>query len=252
MKTVLLSYILLFSVILVQEKQFPESDAAMYKAYLGQDIANLKEQWKKIVASRESKAPSGGKDILYAAALARFGLLSATMRDQDEDLFDAYADDTEEMLESLHDENKKWGEPRALLSAVYGLKMGYSPIKGMFLGPKSQALMEQALKDAPDSPLVWKLYANSKFFTPETWGGDLSEAIKGYEKSIRLYETNSAQTKENWFYLDTLAFLGQAYLKKGQPAQAIAVYEKALKVEPEFTWVKFKLLPAAKKNLASN
>lgn len=249
MKTVLTSLLLLVTTIF-QEKQFPESDAATYKAYLNNQ--DSKEQWKKIVSERDGKGPAENKDVQYASALARFGLLSATMRDKDEELFDAYADDTEEMLKSIVEKNKKWGEPRALLSALYGLKMGYSAIKGMFLGPKSQSLMEQALKDAPESPLVWKLYGNSKYFTPEAWGGDVAEAIKAYEKAISLYEANSQHTKDNWFYLDTMAFLGQAHMKKGAPAQAVTVYEKALKLEPEYAWVKFRLLPAAKKSMAPN
>ena len=169
-----------------------------------------------------------------------------TMRDQDEELFDAYADQTEQNLEFILSENKNWAEPRALLSAVYGLRMGYSPWQGMFLGPKSQSLMDKAMKDGPESPLVWKLYANSRYFTPEMWGGDLKEAIKAYEKSIQLYERDPAKTKFNWYYLDTLAFLGQAYSKNGESSKAVTQYEKALQVEPEFYWIKNALLPKAK------
>ena len=112
--------------------------------------------------------------------------------------------------------------------------------------------MEQALKDSPSSPLVWKLYGNSKLFTPETWGGDIKEAIKAYEKSLRLFESVPEQIKNNWFYLDTMAFLGHAYMKDGNPAKAIIIYEKALAVESEFSWVKFGLLPKAKKSVAVN
>ena len=96
--------------------------------------------------------------------------------------------------------------------------------------------------------MVWKIYANSKLFTPEMWGGDLKEAIQAFEKSIALYEANPNDLPFNWFYLDTLAFQGQAYLKDGQRAKAISTYEKALKVEPEFAWVKNVLLPKAQKS----
>ena len=78
------------------------------------------------------------------------------------------------------------------------------------------------------------------------WGGDLDEAIAAYEKAIQLYESNPAALQFNWMYLDTMAFLGQALAKKGQSEKAIAIYEKALKAEPEFGWVKFVLLPKAK------
>jgi tetratricopeptide (TPR) repeat protein len=227
-----------------------ECNEKAYQAYLGaQDPQVVKELWKKVVSDEQTKMKSNPTDVKqqYALALSQFGLLSATMRDKDETLFEEYADKTEENLEAVIDADKKWSEPRALLSALYGLKMGYSPIKGMYLGPKSSNLIEKALKDSPTSPLVWKIYANSKFFTPETFGGDVKEAIRAYEKSIALYELTPSSIKNNWMYLDALAFLGQAYMKDGQSSKAVTVYEKALKTEPNFTWVKAALLPNAKK-----
>ena len=78
------------------------------------------------------------------------------------------------------------------------------------------------------------------------WGGDITEAIEAYEKSIQLYESRPEALKFNWMYLDALAFMGQAYLKNGDTGKAIATYEKALQAEPEFGWVKYALLPNAK------
>src|SRR5687768_14465854 len=104
--------------------QSGESNEASYKAYLGdQDVKVVKDLWKKVVADRQAEYEKDKKDqgLLYNLVLSQFGLLTATMRDQDEDLFDDYADDAENNLESLIDGNKKWGEPRALLSALYGL-----------------------------------------------------------------------------------------------------------------------------------
>ena len=255
MKHIILIFLCMLILRLPSMAQNSESNEASYKAYLGdQDIKVVKELWKKVVADQQAeynKAPND-QGRLYQLALAQFGLLSSTMRDKDEALFDEYADATEENLETLISKNKKWGEPRALLSALYGLRMGYSPWKGMYLGSKSQSLMDKALNDAPSSPLVWKLYANSKFFTPEMWGGDLKEAIKAYEKAVQLYESNPEKIKFNWFYIDTLAFLGQAYTKDSQTPLTLLTYEKALKAEPNFTWVKYSLLPKAKKNNTPN
>lgn len=254
MKQVILVILCHLVLLVTTMGQTGESNEPSYKAYLGdQDVKAVKDLWKKVVADRQVEYEKDKMDqnLLYSLVLSQFGLLTTTMRDQDEDLFDHYADETENNLESLIAGNKKWGEPRALLSALYGLRMGYSPWKGMYLGSKSQSMMDQALKQSPNSPLVWKLYANSKFFTPEMWGGDLKEAIKAYEKSIQLYEVDTEKTKFNWFYIDTMAFLGQAYVNDGQTAKGILVYEKALKAEPEFSWVKSILLPKAKKSSPS-
>ncbi|MEZ4944276.1 MAG: tetratricopeptide repeat protein [Cyclobacteriaceae bacterium] len=217
---------------------YAQRDPSSYHAYLN---SNQKEVWKKEV--KEKAAAAKDKQTQFALALSQYGLLSATMADQDEDMFDDYYDDTVDNLEAIIKANKSWGEPKALLSAVYGLKMGYSPMMGMFLGSKSGSLMKKAKEQSPQSALVIKLYANSKFFTPEMFGGDLDEAISSYKKCLQLYEAQPSQLENNWMYLDALVFAGQAHLKKGEKEKAKQLFEKALVIEPEFMWVKQVLLP---------
>ncbi|MEP2667398.1 MAG: tetratricopeptide repeat protein [Cyclobacteriaceae bacterium] len=233
--------LLLFTFFVSSLLGYAQGDPSSYHAYLN---SNQKEVWKKEVKEKTAAAKND-KQTQFDLALSQYGLLSATMANQDEDMFDEYYDDTVDNLEEIIKANKGWGEPKALLSAVYGLKMGYSPMMGMFLGPKSGSLMEKAKEQSPQSALVVKLYANSKFFTPEMFGGDLDEAISSYKKCLQLYEAQPSQLKNNWMYLDALAFAGQAYLKKGEKEKAKQLFEKALTIEPEFMWVKHVLLPKA-------
>ncbi len=216
-----------------------------YHAYL----SNSKTLWEKAVSLQQSiyNETSEDKDQLYELVLAQYGLLNSTMASKDEATFDEHVDKTVENVESLMDNHKGWSEPKAILSAIYGLKMAYSPWKGMFLGSKSSNLVDKAVKQDKNSALSWKIYGNSKLFTPEMWGGDSKEAVKALEKSIALFESDKAGLKSNWLYLDTMSFLGQAYVKTKQPHKAIQIYEKALSIEPDFNWVKFSLLPQAKK-----
>jgi len=243
MKT-LLTCLLLFLAITLSAQD--AVDELMYQAYLSQ--APAPEKWKSAIATRKSEtAGSTDTKVKFKLALAQFGLLSSTMRNQEEDLFDEYYDETEELLKEIISQDKSWGEPYALLSATYGLKMGYSPMQGIFLGSKSNGLIEKAKKLSPTSPLVWKVAANAKFFTPEMWGGDLEEAIQNYEACVKQYEADPASLKFNWMYIDALAFQGQAYAKNSETAKAVAAYEKALTIEPSFGWVQYSLLPKAQK-----
>lgn len=242
MKTLITCSLLLLS---IASSAQDAVDELMYQAYLSQ--APAPDKWKSAIAMRKTEsANTSDTKLKFRLALAQFGLLSSTMRNQDEDLFDEYYDETVELLEEIISKDKSWGEPYALLSATYGLKMGYSPMQGIFLGSKSNGLIEKAKKFSPSSPLVRKVAANAKFFTPEMWGGDLEEAIENYEACIKLYESAPASLKSNWMYLDALAFQGQAYVKNAENAKAIATYEKALAAEPTFGWVQFSLLPKAK------
>ncbi len=217
----------------------------LYEAYLTKNM----DLWQKgLEMSQEvyTKDPKDG--MLFDLVLAQYGLLNATIIDKEEDMFDKYEDQTIENIEKLMDKDKKWGEPRAVLSSIYGLKMAYSPWKGIFLGSKSSNLMDQATRQSKESALVWKLYANSKLYTPESFGGDKLEAARAYEKAIELYEAKPSSAESNWIYLDALAHLGITYMKLDKPQKAREILEKALEVEPKFNWVKYILLPQASKS----
>jgi tetratricopeptide (TPR) repeat protein len=220
------------------------TDETMYKAYLQQD----KVLWKKAVEERTKEAKQSPSDAnkQFKLAFAQFSLLSGTMATKDATLFDEYLDTEKELLKSLIDNPKTAAEAKALLSATYGLQMGYSPMKGITLGSKSSSLAEEAKTLAPTSAIAWRAYGGGKYYTPSAFGGNVKEAIAALEKSIQCFEKKPEQLKSNWIYIDTIALLGQAYLKNEEKAKAIVTYEKAIGVEPSFAYAKA-LLAKAKK-----
>ena len=173
-------------------------------------------------------------DQSFEAAIAYMGLLNNTMATQDEDTFDEYIDTTVDLLKSIIETNPDSGEPKAVLSSVYGLIMAYSPMKGMLYGSKSNSLMDAAIKSDPNSPLVQKLYAGSKLYTPKMFGGNSKEAVASYEKSVEIFE--KGETASNWLYLDALMGLSLAYQKVERVEDAKKTLNKALNIEPEFGW----------------
>lgn len=199
-----------------------------YAAYLKAS----KTLWEKSVKDAESEY--GEKS--FERAIALYGLLNNTMASEDEETFDQYKDETVDLLKELIESNEEWGEPRAVLSSVYGLVMAYSPMKGMYLGMKSSGLMEDAMKLQPESSLVQKLYAGSKLYTPEMWGGDPQKAVLAYQKSLSLFEDGSKVN--NWIYLDTMMGLALAYNKVEENEKAISTLEEAIAIEPQYYWAK--------------
>ena len=204
-----------------------------YQAYL----TNNKSLWKQLVSERQKAYDSNNsKENLYLLCLDQHGLLNATMVDQDEDTFDNYYEALKDNLEELIESHYQEANARALLSSVYGFEMGYSSWKGMFLGGKSSSQIEKALNMEASSPIVQQLYASSKFFTPEMFGGDKNLAVSHFEKSVALYE--QGETSNNWRYLDALAWLGQAYKKTGQTEKARETFERALATEPSYGYAR--------------
>lgn len=238
MKTLLLALLLLTTSIVYSQSIHD----LMYQAY----ITQKKEFWKKSVelATVEFKQKPTDVHAQLNVGVAHYGLLLSTMSTNDEDLFDDYVSATKDRLEEMIDRHATAAEGKGLLSAVLGLQIAYSPMKGMLLGGKSSNLAADAKEMAPRSPLAWRFYGINKLYTPSSFGGDIQEAVLALEKSIALFE--STAISKNWLYLDTLALLGQAYAKAGEKAKAIATYEKALASEAGFTYAKDLLAKATK------
>jgi tetratricopeptide (TPR) repeat protein len=212
-----------------------------YKAYLDQD----KNTWKSNVAlATKAYQSKPSEENLFQLSVTEYGLLNATMRDQDESLFDGYVDGLVERLEQLTESKTFKAEAKALLSSVYGYKIAYSPMKGMILGLKTGPLLDEAMSLKPNSAIVLKMYAGNKYFTPEMWGGDKVEAEKAFEKSNAAFEKEGIEG--NWMYLDNLAWIGQIQKENGKVELAKATWEKALTIEPNFFWVSRNLLPSLK------
>lgn len=213
-----------------------KGDSLMYQAYL----KHSKALWISAVNSFD---PSTGKEAAWKKGLAYYGLLNNTMgKPNDEATFEQYFDKAVDYLEKLEENKNHAGEAKALQSSIYGFAMAYHPDKGMFYGPKSGQLMGEALQEAPQSPIVWKMKAGSFFFTPETYGGDKTEALKAYTKAISLFEQTSLN--QNWLYLDALAFKGLNCQALDKKEEARETFDKALQQEPNFNWVKYRLKPA--------
>jgi len=205
-----------------------------YRAY----VANSLSMWEQAI----KKSPEASFD----KALVLYGYLSATMADQDEEAFDKYYDQTVDLLEDFEDDKTYGSKSKALLSSIYGLSIAYDGWKGMFLGSKSSTLVDEAYAKSPDDPMVLKMYAGNKFYTPETFGGGPKLALESCTKSVELYESKG-DTIKNWIYLDALALLGTMHRKAGDLDISITTYEKALTLEPDYGWVKYALLPSARK-----
>lgn len=215
-----------------------QGDALSYQAYLSSSLT----LWERKI---DQTAPAS-----YERAMAQYGLLNTTMAGKDEKAFDKYYDPTLDLLDQLIEEKVNVASCQAVKSSVYGLAMAYDSWKGMFLGPKSSGLIEEAYESEPNNPLVVKLYASSKLYTPEMFGGDPKTALKEFERAVQLFD-EAEDVPSNWLYMDALAHLGIAYGKVGQPEKAMEVYTKALALEPDFNWIKFSLKPSAEKTLAS-
>jgi hypothetical protein len=214
-----------------------------YDAYLSNSVTiwqNVEEKADKAYNQNKSE------EALFDLALVQYGLLNACISNQNEEIFDEYVDELENNLDKLIKKDFRKHDALALKSAVFGYKIAFSSWKGMFLGPKSSALIEEALELDKSSYIVQKMYASNQYFTPEMWGGNSENAINAFGLSIAKLEQQGMV--KNWMYLDNLAWLGIVYSETGQPELAEQTWIKSLEVESDFNWVSKVLLPNLKES----
>jgi len=123
-----------------------------------------------------------------------------------------------------------------------GYKIAISKFKSIFLASESNAYIDKAYELDPHNVQAIIDKGNLMYYAPKIFGGDKEEAIKYYLKGVRQIEINN-DTYQNWAYLNLLTNIAMAYEKMDQPQHAKQMYEKILRHEPNFYWVKVDLFP---------
>lgn len=214
----------------------------IYQAYAW----NLPSNWAPGLGQLHSASEAASHrnaEVLYQWCLGEYAYLGYRLgNDRDEGLIEERLEALEARLGDLLDLRPNFPAAMAMKGAVIAMQIGLSPMTAVYRGPTSAGLIEDAVEASPDCPEAWVEMGNMRYHTPSLLGGDKQAAIHAFAKAADLFEAQGKVTN-NWLYLHTLAWLGQAYADAGQVAAARQAYQRALAAEPNFQWVKDELLP---------
>ena len=137
------------------------------------------------------------------------------------------------------------GEPRALASTCYGMQIRYSPLRIPWLGERKTRALAEAEYLEPENPRVVLLRALQLWTTPRYAGGDRAQALEGFGRAVECFETWSSTEPlgPQWGHAQALAYQGMALGETGEPERALDALRSALRIAPEYRWVKHVLLP---------
>lgn len=168
---------------------------------------------------------------------------------EDEDNAGKHLDSAVDHLKKSIDQNEKFAEAHALLSASYGMKIGLSPIKGMFLGPKSGGAISKALDLEPENPRVHLINGIGKKNTPSMFGGGTDKAIAALTTADSLFKVY--QLKDvlypDWGHVEPKIWLADIAMEQDQLQLAREYLTAALQQEPENNWIRYQLMPKLEK-----
>jgi tetratricopeptide (TPR) repeat protein len=116
----------------------------------------------------------------------------------------------------------------------------------MTLGPRSDELIERALRANAENPRAWLVQGISLHFTPALFGGSDKESLRSLQRSIELFEAapTPPAPRPAWGHAEAHAWAGQVLVELGRRGEARTHYERALAIAPHYGWVKHVLLPA--------
>ncbi|MBN2745798.1 MAG: hypothetical protein JXR34_03655 [Bacteroidales bacterium] len=178
----------------------------------------------------------------------QYGYIAYCLGKEKEDEAEKYLEKAWDNLEILEDKKYQPAWTNGYRSAFYGYEIGLSSMMAPFYGPKSMTYAKKAMEADANNPFGFIQYGNIQYYMPSTFGGSKTEAIEYYKKAIVKMEA-LGDIHFNWNYLSLLAVTGQALESVNKLSEAKLYYEKALKKEPNFLWVKNDLLPKLLKKL---
>jgi tetratricopeptide (TPR) repeat protein len=136
-------------------------------------------------------------------------------------------------------------ETHALLSAVYGQQAGSARgVGAMRPGMRAGTEIERALDMDRDNPRVWLLRGTNALYTPAMWGGGQDKAQESLLKAVQLFANDTQRGPlPTWGRAEAHAWLGIIHSRKREYAQARTAYNEALRLEPNYGWVRDQLIP---------
>ena len=210
----------------------------IYKAFITGDM----QRWKQVMVQMDNNKTKQPAYILELVNY-QYGYIAWCIGNKMEDEAEEYLKKADENIEFLEKLKYDLSMVYAYKAAFYGYRIGINIYKAPFYGPKSYNYAEDAIASDKNNAFAYLQYANIQFYMPSAFGGSKKEAIEYFTKAEKLMEQDVKQTVGDWNYLNLLTTIANSYNEIKQPEIAKSYFEKILKIEPDYEWVKNNLYP---------
>jgi hypothetical protein len=134
----------------------------------------------------------------------------------------------------------------ALLAVCRGLLYGTDPSRRDSVGVILRE-RDRALELGPRNPRVQLLRAMQDYVLPPAIGGGQEKAVARWEEAIAMFGAEkSTGLAPDWGHAEAVAWLGGAFLMRGEHARAVPLLERAVAMRSDFWWARDIALPQAK------
>lgn len=208
----------------------------IYNAYVHNDM----KAWKHVIDSMQKEKKKSNAKLLTLVNY-QYGYIGWCIGLNNDKEAEAYISVVENNLALLEKNNYRLSMVYAYKSALYGYKIGLSPIRAPYYGPRSIQYAKNSLQLDNENYFAMVQAGNIHYYMPRIFGGSVNEAIRYFLKAKTIMEKDNAEIHQNWNYLHLLTLIAQAYSKADDYQTAKRYYDFILKIEPEFQWIKDEL-----------
>jgi tetratricopeptide (TPR) repeat protein len=185
---------------------------------------------------------------LYSLIQTQYGYIGYLIGIKDYRMAKRYLANAEANVEKLLQQEPKKADALAFKAAFLAYHIAINPFRAPFIGPKSMAMIDDALALNGNALQALLEKANASHYAPSMFGGNPVEAVKYYTKAIEIFEKkNGGEPPKSWLYLNAYAQLALAFEKANLTANASRTYKRILSIAPNFKWVKDELYPQFQK-----
>ncbi|HUI29637.1 MAG TPA: hypothetical protein VLX91_05435 [Candidatus Acidoferrales bacterium] len=170
--------------------------------------------------------------------------MAVVINQMDKEKAPAYLDSAVDHLKRAIEKDDTLAEAHALLSSCYGIQISFSPMSGIWRGPKSGSEMSKAKSLSPENPRVALLGAIGTYNTPVLFGGGKEKGFEALKKAAELFDRwrTSDSLQPDWGREQVYAWIGLVHLDRNETILAWKAFEKALEINPDYGWVKYVLM----------
>jgi tetratricopeptide (TPR) repeat protein len=179
--------------------------------------------------------------------------MAVVVHQMDDETAPAYLESAVMHLEKAIEKNDSMADAHALLSSCYGMQISFSPMSGIWRGPKSGSEMAKARLLSPGNPRVTLLGAIGTYNTPAIFGGGKEKGFKALKEAAELFSRWKCadSLQPDWGSEQVYAWIGLAHLDRNETILARKAFEKALEINPEYGWVKYVLMKKVSSDMGS-
>ena len=211
----------------------------IYSSYLSGNM----QQWCITIDRMEGKAEKGPV-FLQELLNYQYGYIAWCLSNKRNTEAEKYLEKAEHIVNELEKNAISPSVTNAYKAAFYGYRIGLNKWKAPFWGPKSETHARLAVRQEPGNWFAWVQLGNIAYYKPAAFGGSKAEGLEHYLKAEALMEKEPELCRENWNYLNLLTLIAEAYIATNKYEKAKSYFEKILRIEPGFRWVKNELYPS--------